>query len=208
MSNYNRFTRSNKLSNIVGWIDETIYPELDVLIKNKEIIIKELQEVIKSHMWHTFDTDRTVVKETTLLNSKKCLVYNLIINKKILPESSSTPLTIQFLKKISLDNIINVNFFCIEPYATTHRQNYKDAYFYRCHIPLIVPLGNCFLEVEGEKKIWTSKPLVFDPKFYHDSWNYTPDPLFVLVIDLIKKEKIYPQTINRLAHLKKKKSDK
>ena len=116
MSRYNRFTKSNKHFNIVGWIDETIYPELDVLIKNKEIIIKELQEVIKSHMWHTFDIDRKVDKETTILNSKKCLVYNLIINKKILPESSRSPLTVQFLKKISLDNIINVNFFCIEPF--------------------------------------------------------------------------------------------
>ena len=95
MSNYNRFTRSKNRLNIVGWIDETI-AELDVLIKNKEIIIKELQEVIKSHMWHTFDIDRTVVKATKLNGKKKCLVYNLIINKKILPESSRSPLTIQF----------------------------------------------------------------------------------------------------------------
>ena len=189
MSRYNRFTKSN----IVGWIDETIYPELDVLIKNKDIIIKELKGLM----------DKQTRTETPILNSKKCLVYNLIINKTLLPESSFSPLTIQFLKEISFDNIINAHFLCLEPYATTHRQNYLDASFYRCHIPLISPLGNCFLEVEGEKKIWASKPLVFDPKFYHDSWNYTPDPLFVLVIDLIKKEKIYPQSINRISNLKK-----
>lgn len=189
MSRYNRFTKYN----IVGWIDETIYPELDVLIKNKEIIIKELKDLM----------DKQTRTETPILNSKKCLVYNLIINKTLLPESSLSQLTIQFLKEISFDNIINAHFLCLEPYATTHRQNYLDAYFYRCHIPLIVPLGNCFLEVEGEKKIWASKPLVFDPTFYHDSWNYTPDPLFVLVIDLIKKEKIYPPPINRISNLKK-----
>ena len=204
MSRYNRFTRSNKQINIVGWIDETIYPELDVLNKNKnkEIIIKELQTLLDKKKWHQYSLGKQTIEETSILNSKKCLVYNLIVDKKILPESNFSPLTIQLLKKVCLDNIINASYLCIESYATTHRQHYKDAYFYRCHIPLIVTLGNCFLEVEGKKKIWASKPLVFDPKFYHDSWNYTPEPLFVLVIDLVKKEKIYPTPVNRLAHLK------
>ena len=49
-----------------------------------------------------------------------------------------------------------------------------------------------FIEVRGDKKIWASKPLVFDPTFFflHDLWNYTFEPLFILVIDIKKRKNI------------------
>ena len=199
MSIYNRFNVSNKQIICVGWIDETIYPEFQELVKNKEII-NELKGLIDKQKWQLFNSVKKTF--TYILNSKKCLLYNLILNKSLLPESICCPLTIELLKKVGLDNITNAKFVCIESYSTTHRQNLEDASFNRCHIPLIVPYGNCFLDVEGKKQIWASKPLIFDPIFYHDLWNYTFDPLFILVIDIKKRKKIYPLPINSITKLK------
>lgn len=189
MSKYNRFTKYTIEFSIFGWIDETIYPELYILIKNKELIINELKGLIDIPKW--YQSDSITKTPTCILNNKKCLLYNLINTKSFLPESKKCPNTIELLKKIGIENLINAKFLCIESYGTTHRKKLIDTSFYRCHIPLIAPYGNSFIEVEGVKKIWASNPLVFDPTFFHDLWNYTFEPLFILVIDIKKRKKTY-----------------
>ena len=52
MNRYNRFNVSKKQIISVGWIDETIYPEL---VKNKEII-NELQYLIDKQKWQLFNS--------------------------------------------------------------------------------------------------------------------------------------------------------
>lgn len=58
--------------------------------------------------------------------------------------------------------------------------------FLRCHLPLIVPHGDCALRVEDEVRVWTpGKCLVFDDRFEHEVWNFTPEPRIVLLVDFV-----------------------
>ena len=55
----------------------------------------------------------------------------------------------------------------------------------RCHLPLVVPQGNCGLRVVNEIRQWKEgECLVFDDFLEHDVWNYTREARLVLLVDL------------------------
>lgn len=58
--------------------------------------------------------------------------------------------------------------------------------FLRLHLPLIVPEGDCGLEVGGEVRRWRpGEPLVFDDRVTHRAWNHTTTARVVLLIDFV-----------------------
>lgn len=56
----------------------------------------------------------------------------------------------------------------------------------RCHLPLVVPQGDCALRVGPETRQWQEgKCLVFDDTAEHEAWNLTASPRTVLLVDFI-----------------------
>jgi len=56
--------------------------------------------------------------------------------------------------------------------------------FLRCHLPLVVPQGDCGLEVNGEIRRWVAgEPLVFDDRVEHRAWNLAGGDRVVLLVD-------------------------
>jgi hypothetical protein len=59
----------------------------------------------------------------------------------------------------------------------------RNGEFLRIHIPLIIPKGDIFLEVEGVEIDW-SDLFGFDNQFIHSAYNYTDHRRLVYLIDI------------------------
>lgn len=55
----------------------------------------------------------------------------------------------------------------------------------RCHLPLIVPEGDCAIRIGDETRKWEEgKLMVFDDSFDHEAWNKSDAPRAVLMFDI------------------------
>lgn len=59
----------------------------------------------------------------------------------------------------------------------------RDGLYVRIHIPLLVPPGDIFFEVEGAEIDW-SDLFAFDNQFIHSAYNYTDQRRLVYLIDI------------------------
>ena len=59
----------------------------------------------------------------------------------------------------------------------------RDGLYVRVHIPLLVPPGDIFFEVEGVEIDW-SDIFAFDNQFIHSAYNYTDQRRLVYLLDL------------------------
>lgn len=59
----------------------------------------------------------------------------------------------------------------------------RDGLYVRIHIPLLVPPGDIFFEVEGVEIDW-SDIFAFDNQFIHSAYNYTNQRRLVYLLDL------------------------
>lgn len=69
----------------------------------------------------------------------------------------------------------------------------------RCHIPLLVPTGDCGICVAGEVFRWQHGiPLVFDDTLEHEAWNSTKEDRVVLFLDFVRPFPFPLNILNRL----------
>tara|TARA_B100000085_G_scaffold247991_1_gene242744 strand:+ start:551 stop:1363 length:813 start_codon:yes stop_codon:yes gene_type:complete len=61
----------------------------------------------------------------------------------------------------------------------------RDGYHLRLHIPLHIPEGDIFLEVNGEEVDW-SEPFAFNNQFVHSAWNNSNEHRLILLIDFYR----------------------
>jgi aspartate beta-hydroxylase len=55
----------------------------------------------------------------------------------------------------------------------------------RCHLPLLVPDGDCAIRVGEDTRRWEEgRCIVFDDSFDHEAWNHTSSERVVLIVDL------------------------
>jgi hypothetical protein len=59
----------------------------------------------------------------------------------------------------------------------------RDGKYIRIHIPLVIPEGDVFLEVNGEECRWDDI-FGFNNQFAHSAYNYTDEYRLVFIIDL------------------------
>jgi hypothetical protein len=59
----------------------------------------------------------------------------------------------------------------------------RTGEYLRVHIPLIVPSGDVFFEVNGEEIDW-SEPFGFNNQYTHSAHNYTDQRRLILLIDI------------------------
>ena len=186
-----------------GWIDPNLYKqEIASMMKHRNVVIKELKRVMPTRDWSLWgdnynDTPQftnmthkdikasLMKKKEKLSDSQSWKLYGLILNTEVLPTSLQCPNTMDILSTFQ-DEIVNAGFSCLEPGATTKRHRDVDPSFYRCHIPLIIPSGDCYLEVGGVKRKWDN-PLVFDDTKYHNAWNNTDEYRVILIVDFLRK---------------------
>lgn len=55
----------------------------------------------------------------------------------------------------------------------------------RFHLPLIVPSGDCGINVGGQHREWIpGKALVLDDSYIHEVWNNSDEPRVILLFDI------------------------
>jgi len=87
----------------------------------------------------------------------------------------------------NVSGLSTVMFSVLEPdtYLSPHRGVYAGVL--RCHIPLIIPAGDCGIRVGAEIYRWQlGVPLVFDDTLEHEAWNRTTERRVVLLIDFLR----------------------
>jgi len=183
--------------------------EKKILIKNKKIILNDLNKILDDNKdWTIWDysnnpnnknnfsklsTNEILKRLEKKKNNPKNInntwtVFGLILNKKIITKDKKMLVnTINILKKIP--NVINAGFSCLTPHSSTNVHNEIDKGFYRIHLPLIIPKGDCAIQVQDEIKKWydCSSIMILDDTKWHNAWNYTNYPRYILIIDVKKK---------------------
>jgi len=77
-------------------------------------------------------------------------------------------------------------FSLLKPHCHIHPHRGYAGQFLRCHLPLIVPDGDCALRVAGETRRWqVGRPVIFADRVEHEAWNNTDEPRIVLLLDFI-----------------------
>lgn len=79
-----------------------------------------------------------------------------------------------------------VGFSVLQPRTCLRPHVGYDGRFLRCHLGLIVPEGDCGIDVNGETRGWeVGKTLVFDDRLRHEAWNGTDKERVVLLLDFL-----------------------
>jgi aspartyl/asparaginyl beta-hydroxylase (cupin superfamily) len=153
------------------WINNDLYPEAKYIYENREIIKKELFNILKSNKWSKWqsyeDNAPIFTKMTTqdILNKLETTygkinekndgswrLYGLILNKIPLETSKLCPNTIKILSKYS-NKILNAGFSLIEPRGETKTHQDYNNNFYRLHIPLLIPQNNIDFKNKNKSSI-------------------------------------------------------
>lgn len=78
------------------------------------------------------------------------------------------------------------NYSCLAPNTVLHRHTgieNRDGKYIRIHIPLIIPPGDVFLEVNGEESTWDDL-FGLNNQMVHSAHNYTNEYRLIFMIDL------------------------
>lgn len=183
---------------------EQIYPELKTVFMNRHIIKNELQSVMdlpKWTKWIEYDNiNETPIfskmshqqimthmnNNNTKLNEGRpsWRIFGLILNRQIMNDDLC-PETVKMLKGIPY--VINAGFSCLEAGVSTSLHKGHNHNIYRCHIPLIIPNGDCAIKINDKIIKWNTKDyFIFDDTYYHQAWNFTNESRIVLIIDIDK----------------------
>jgi len=169
----------NKKNKLVStcWIDKSLYPEAQFIFDNRNIILKELMQILNSNKWGKWMSYNENAPTFSKMSEKQIIdkmnnssgkinesndgswrLYGLILNKKILETSKNCPQTMKLLNKVS-ERILNAGFSILEPGSITKPHVGHNDKFYRVHIPMIIPKNNQKLKTSILDKSCINKKL-------------------------------------------------
>jgi hypothetical protein len=87
------------------------------------------------------------------------------------------------------DDLFGLVYSSIGPYSILQRHvgpENIDGEYIRIHIPLIVPQGDMFLEVQNQEVTWDNI-FGFNNQYLHSAHNYSNDWRTIMIVDLSRK---------------------
>jgi len=195
------FVRNSKKSSQESAIyksDEV--PMLDELMEYQEDLIKDFLEFHTD--WHNVKKpldNVTVVRPggnegvTKILSHPEAwkaswLRYEWTPDGKFLNNTEMFkhfPTAVKIMEKLEGD-IGHVTYSILEANSIIGRHTgpeNRTGEYLRLHLPLIVPEGDIFLEVDGEEVTW-AKPFGFNNQLIHSAYNHSPYRRLVFLIDV------------------------
>ena len=146
------------------WINNDLFPEAKYIFDNRNIIKKELLNILDSNKWAQWLSDYKEAPSFTKMSHQEIIdrindsfgkmneskdgswrLYGLILNQVELDNAKTCPETIKILNKVS-KRILNAGFSLLEPQSSTKPHVDYNNKFYRLHIPMIIPKNNTMLK--------------------------------------------------------------
>lgn len=193
------------------------YPEIRIVVDNKDCILDELTNLIINEEWSTwgssYNKDKLEITPRFSDMNIKDKIVHLYSNKKRLGDEQSWKVFGLILEKRPIrDNVIlcqktydliknipgliNAGFSCLEPNSKTPYHNDSDNRFYRVHIPLIVPDvpdDDIRLDVYDDddqliKLNWKTDYFIFNDNCFHQAFNMSNRHRIVLLLDIERRD--------------------
>lgn len=162
--------------------DTKDFPFLNPLVENFDIIKKELVQLVeknKEQQW--LETFPDYVNSE---NKKAWKVFSFIFFSMKFPHNASLcPETAKLI--YSIPEIISCDYSYLKLHSHILPHKGYTRMVLRCHLPLIVPKGDCGIRIGNETSTWEEgKLMVFDDSFDHEAWNKTDYDRVVLMFDI------------------------
>ena len=152
----------------------------DLLI-NTEVIEMEFRNFLRMNglKQHSY------IDESAVVNRHWKTIFLFIQGKELNNNSKFFPRTMTMVKRVPGLSKMFVLFSVLEPGAEISQHTGPINGMLRIHIPLIVPVGDCYLDVSGEQIRWKKgQAVIFDDSFSHRATNQTSTHRVVLLISI------------------------
>lgn len=163
----------------------TEYPAIKILEDSWEGILRELQTIIPGN---------TFVKwpEFSIYNGTWDVYGIYGIDGKIIKENANRcPFTASVVQQIPGLRTAGFSMLASGCEIKPHK-GYTDDVL-RCHLGLVIPDGDCALQVEETIYRWeVGKAFVFNDRLLHSAWNRTKEQRYILLVDFYKDGKNRP----------------
>lgn len=155
---------------------------LQPLTDNFSVIKDELLQLVqknKEQQW--LETFPNYVSSE---NKKAWKVFSFIFFNMKFPENAKLcPKTAELI--YSIPEIISCDYSYLKPYTHILPHKGYSRMVLRCHLPLIVPEGDCAIRIGDETRKWEEgKLMIFDDSFDHEAWNKSGEDRVVLMFDI------------------------
>lgn len=137
------------------------------------------------------DSDYATMEEHKLHEGKWDWNSYILKGKRQTDFAIHCPQTVEFLESLDSPTLMHGTPFSFAFFSTLHPKSTIAAHYgpcnlrLRCHFPLIVPKGDCGMEVGDEIVRWeVGKPVLFDDCFQHKVWNETNEERVLLLFDI------------------------
>jgi aspartyl/asparaginyl beta-hydroxylase (cupin superfamily) len=162
-----------------AWYDASMFPIVGTLEASSETILRELAAV------HPADFHREV--ESIQRQGSWDVLMLYARGKRHDENCAKLPAAARIVEEFAtirtLAGLIYFSRMLPDTHIAAHRG--PTNLRVRCHLPLVVPEGDCRLRVGDETRSWEfGKCLVFSDFIEHEAWNRTLGPRIVLIVDL------------------------
>lgn len=163
---------------------DSYFPLSHALRKNYRAVLKEAQQV----MGRSVQFDTFYESQNYLNKDKKWKTFVLkSFNNDLLENQKLCPLTTGLISRDR--RIVSAMFSVLEPgkYIPPHQGVYRGIYKY--HLGLDIPLGDCWISVDGQRYHWgNGKDMIFDGSYTHSVRNNTDKTRIILLLELKREE--------------------
>lgn len=158
------------------------FEQYDIVEHNWQVIRDEFLNISEEKI----DSVPHIFKEQQLIAAENAWDSNMLIvfGIGIKENMADCPATTSLMRD---GHIVSAFFSILKAghHLEPHRGIFKGVV--RAHLPLIVPDGDCYMTLNGEKENWQEgKLLFFDDTFKHDVTNQTSSDRVVLLFDIIR----------------------
>ena len=166
-----------------AYIDQSAFPELQLLTKNWEVIRDEAMALAEGGQIRAASSYNDIGFNSFFRTGWKRFYLNWY-GKDLPSAAQSCPKTLALLKQIP--SIKAAMFASLPPGATLVRHRDPYAGSLRYHLGLVTPNDSeCFIEVDGQHYYWKDgEAVMFDETFIHHAANRTDHQRVVLFCDV------------------------
>lgn len=166
---------------------EKEFPEGKILQDNWSVIREELSSVLndidKLPLFHEVDG---LQKSISAKDGKEWKTFIIKGFDSWLPANAEmVPRTTELIKKLPRVSLAMFSIIDGGKHIPPHYGFFKSVLRY--HLAMIIPEGECFIEVGGERHYWKEgEQVLFDDTYRHEVWNKSDQKRVVLFLDILR----------------------